>query len=204
MSKQDYMPKAQDTYLKWHDNLQHGVTLTTPGAAAGDILMLSVENGDLHGKMTAATLADNASKAAHKDLNQSIATSQADARKLVKRIKNSTGCTPALIAQLQIEGPEDSTDMTQASPTLGFTIKAGGVVEIDFDKLNAEGVHLYGRRGTETGFTLLASETHSPYVDNRPLLAANQPETREYKGVFFLGKAEIGLESAEVVATARP
>ena len=59
-------------------------------------------------------------------------------------------------------------------------------------------------RDGEAGFTLLASETHSPYVDNRPLLTAGKPETRQYKAMFFLGKSEIGLPSDVVPATAAP
>jgi hypothetical protein len=38
-------------------------------------------------------------------------------------------------------------------------------------------------------------------VDNRPLLAAGKPETRQYKAVFFTGKSEIGLTSAVVVTS---
>lgn len=48
------------------------------------------------------------------------------------------------------------------------------------------------------------AKTHSPYMDNRPLVTASKPETRKYKPVFFLGKSEIGLESDVVLATARP
>ena len=94
--------------------------------------------------------------------------------------------------------------MTQQKPTLGTTVKPGGVVEVAFNKMNAEGVHIYGMRDGETGFTLLASETHSPYVDNRALLVAGKPETRQYKAVFFLGKSEIGLTSDVVPAIAAP
>jgi hypothetical protein len=39
---------------------------------------------------------------------------------------------------------------------------------------------------------------------NRPLLMAGKPETRSYKAVFFLGKAEIGQQSDVAQATARP
>ena len=49
-----------------------------------------------------------------------------------------------------------------------------------------------------------ANETHSPYVDTRSLLVAGKPETRRYKAVFFIGKAEIGLESDIVEAVAKP
>jgi hypothetical protein len=47
-------------------------------------------------------------------------------------------------------------------------------------------------------------KTQDAYVDNRPLLTTGKPETRSYKAVFFLGKAEIGLQSDVVQATARP
>jgi len=36
------------------------------------------------------------------------------------------------------------------------------------------------------------------------MLTAGKPETRQYKAVFFIGKSEIGLPSAVVVATAKP
>ena len=44
----------------------------------------------------------------------------------------------------------------------------------------------------------------TPAAANRPLLTAGKPETRQYKAVFFLGKAEIGLPSAVVIAIAVP
>ncbi len=204
MAKRDAVPKTQDGYLKWHDTLKAGVTAATPGATAADPTMLTADNADLHAKMTAATNADNASKAAHTALNISIGSSQKNARALAQRIKKSTAYTVAVGNTLGIEGAEDSTDMSQQKPTLDATPDIGGVVEIGFNKLEAEGVHLYGMRDGDAGFTLLASETHSPYVDNRPLLVAGKPETRQYKAVFFLGKSEIGLPSDVVPATAAP
>jgi hypothetical protein len=204
MAKRPFVPKTQNAYLKWHDNLKTGVTATTTGATAADVTMLTADNAALHAKMTAATNADNASKAAHTDLNNAIASTQANARKLAQRIKKSTGYTTVIGNTLQLEGAEDSTDMTQEQPVLDAEAQSAGVVAIGFNKLDAEGVHLYSQRDGDAGFTLLASETHSPYVDNRPLLAAGKPETRQYKAVFFLGKAEIGLPSDVVIATATP
>jgi hypothetical protein len=204
MPKQYFMPRVQDAYVKWHDNLKAGVSANTPGATAADAAMLAADNAALHAKMTVATTADNAGKAAHADLNTTISTSQANARKLAQRIKSSTGYTTVIGDTLQLEGAEDSTDMSQQKPTLDANVKSGGMVEIGFNKMSAEGIHIYGMRDGDAGFTLLASETHSPYVDNRPLLTAGKPETRQYKAVFFLGKSEIGLESAVVVATAKP
>jgi hypothetical protein len=204
MAKQYFIPKQQAPYVQWHDTLKGGVTATTPGATAADATMLTADNATLHAKLTAATLADNASKAAHADLNNAIAASKTNARLLAQRIKKSTAYTEVVGKQLNIIGAEDTTDMTQEQPTLFASVKAGGVVEIDFNKMDAEGVHIYGMRDGETVFSYLASETHAAYVDNRPLLAAGKPETRQYKAVFFIGKSEIGLPSAVVIAIAAP
>ena len=204
MAKQYFIPKQQTPYVQWHDTLKGGVTATTPGATAADATMLTADNATLHAKLTAATLADNASKAAHADLNTAIAASKTNARLLAQRIKKSTAYTEVIGKQLNIIGAEDTTDMTQEQPTLYASVKAGGVVEIDFNKMDAEGVHIYGMRDGETVFSYLASETHAAYVDNRPLLAAGKPETRQYKAVFFIGKSEIGLPSAVVIAIAAP
>ena len=204
MPKQYFMPRQNNAFLKWHDNLKANLSATTPGATAADVTQVTADNADLHAKATAALNADNASTTAHALLSTSLANSQKNARALAQRIKKSAAYTKAVGDTLQLEGAEDSTDMTQAAPTLAATAKMGGVVEVAFNKLLAEGVHLYEERGDATGFSYLASETHSPYVDNRPLLVAGKPETRQYKAVFFSGKAEFGLESNVLVVTARP
>jgi hypothetical protein len=41
-------------------------------------------------------------------------------------------------------------------------------------------------------------------MDNRPLLTAGEPKTRQNKSKFFMLKSEIGLESTVVTATAKP
>jgi len=204
VAKEYFIPKQQAPYVLWHDTLKGGVSANTPGATAADVAMLTADNAALHAKLNAATLADNASKAAHADLNNAIATSKTNARLLAQRIKTSPTYTDVIGDQLNIIGPEDSTDMTQEKPVLAAVVKLAGVVEIGFNKKDAEGVHLYGMRDGEAAFSLLASETHSPYVDNRPLLTAGKPETRQYKAMFFLGKSEIGLTSDVVPATAAP
>jgi len=204
MAKQYFIPKKQADYLNWHDSLKGGVTATTPGATAEDVTMLTADNATLHTKLTAATLADSACTAAYADLHQAVVATKTNARLLAGRIKKSTAYTEVLGKQLNIIGAEDTTDMTQEQPTLYVIIRANGVVEVDFNKIDAEGVHIYGQRDGETAFTLLASATHARYIDNRPLLVPGKPETRQYKAVFFIGKAEIGLTSDIVTAIAAP
>lgn len=58
-------------------------------------------------------------------------------------------------------------------------------------------------RGDETAPTFLARDTSSPYVDNRPLLVANQPETRTYTAFYVLHDEEIGLVSDAVSVVCR-
>lgn len=79
-----------------------------------------------------------------------------------------------------------------AASVLYTDAKVNGVVEVAFNKNGAEGVHLYVQRAGDGGFTYPASETHSPYVDNRALATAGKPEMRKYKAVFFHGETEIG------------
>src|ERR1035437_7521851 len=183
MAKRPFVPTSQDAYLKWHDTLKAGVTAATPGATAQDMAMLTADNTALHAKMTTTTTADTGSKAAHADLNTTIATSRGHARALAQRIKKSI-----------------------RYPAVTTNAKLGGVVEVGFDKLGGlvEGVHIFSQRDGDAGFGYLASETHSPYIDNRPLLVAGKPESRQYKAVFFLGKSELGLPSDVVPATAKP
>jgi hypothetical protein len=204
MPKRHYVPRKQSVYLNWHDNLTARVTAATPGASAGDVTMLATDNSSIHAKMIAASTAKIASLAANADLRQALATSKTNARGLAGRVKKSTGFTPMLGDELDLFGVENSTDMATAAPKLKAVVKPAGVVEIGFNKKNAEGVRFYGRRGAEPGFTYLGSEIHSPYVDARPLLDPAKPETRQYKALFFMGKQEVGLQSNVVVATATP
>ena len=136
MAKQYFIPKQQAPYVQWHDTLKGGVTATTPGATAADAAMLTADNATLHAKLTAATLADNASKAAHADLNTAIAASKTNARLLAQRIKKSTAYTDVIGKQLNIIGAEDTTDMTQEQPTLYATVKPYSPVPLNHWRRN--------------------------------------------------------------------
>lgn len=130
----------------------------------------------------------------------------------------------ALGSLLGIEGPQDTTDLTTSKATLAGVDQTGGVVELDFDKSISDGVNIYAKRDGDADFVFLArdapparhsslcrtgtrrtrSEGGSPYIDNRPLLAVGKPELREYKAVYVLSDAEIGLFSDEVVVKCAP
>lgn len=94
--------------------------------------------------------------------------------------------------------------LTAPKPGLTASDTSGGVVELAFSKSKSDGVNLYSQRDGEAGFVFLARDTSSPYVDNRPLLAAGKPEVRRYKTIYVLNDQEIGQFSDEVTVTCRP
>ncbi len=55
---------------------------------------------------------------------------------------------------LGIVGPEDTTDISTLKPDITGEDKKGGVVEIDFNLANSEGVNIYSRRDGDADFNL--------------------------------------------------
>jgi hypothetical protein len=65
-------------------------------------------------------------------------------------------------------------------------------------------VNIYCQRENDTGWTKLARDLGSPYVDNRPLLQSGKPELRRYTAVYMTKDDEIGKYSNEVVVSCAP
>ena len=123
---------------------------------------------------------------------------------MVRRIKAAPTYTEALGSLVGIIGPEDTTDLATAKPTLLGLDKRGGCVEVSFNLLTSEGVNIYSQRDGDTEFKFLARDTCSPYVDNRPLLVAGKPELRRYKAVFVIGDEEVSQFSDDLTVNCSP
>ena len=90
----------------------------------------------------------------------------------------------------------------------------GGVVEIDFNLANSEGVNIYSRRDGGTNFRFLARATElaapesdeggPPCLDNHPMLVAGRPELREYKAVFVVADKEVSQFSDKITVNCAP
>ena len=206
MPKQDPIPRPDPQFLIWHDQFKTFVTanIATFGLVAGDATQINTDNADIHTKVTAVTTTGNIASQAVADKNTSRANGEKHARALAQRIKAHPAYTTALGELGGIEGPQDTTNLATATPTLKGVAKPGGVAELTFSKSISDGVDIYSKRGTETVMTFLARDTSSPYVDNRPLLAAGQPELREYKCIYIQNDAQIGLFSNEAVVNCAP
>ncbi len=206
MPKSDFIPNRDGDFLAWHDQIKTaadniGATLDI---TAADLSNLNDDNSALHEVLTLTNAADAAARQVKAQKNTTRRATEQRARTLAKRVKLHANYTTALGQQLGIEGPEDTTDMSTARPTLTITVMPHGSCQIGFPKLKADGVNIYSRRGTETAYTYLARDTESPYIDNRPLLNPTQPETRQYKAIFVIGDDEIGLESDVAEGVCKP
>lgn len=103
---------------------------------------------------------------------------------LIARMKTSPNYTETIGTDLGIVGAEET-----GKPTPRFTAETlDGTpcqcVKLVFYKYGHMGVHIEGRRGTG-GWEFLSVDTESPYLDERPLLTAGQPEVREYRMRFW-------------------
>jgi hypothetical protein len=62
---------------------------------------------------------------------------------------------------------------------------------------------IYSKRGSETEFTYLATDTHSPYTDNRVKLDSGKPEERQYYAYYFSNDYEVG-QASDIVTAVMP
>jgi hypothetical protein len=112
----------------------------------------------------------------------------------VGQLKKNTLCTVAIQTTLGILGEEIVVDYTLMQPTLKLSL-SGGFIHVSYVRSHAEGILLYGMRGTETEFTLLATITKTTYNDTRPNQTVGQAEKRQYRAFFMVGDVKVGLES---------
>ena len=90
----------------------------------------------------------------------------------IGRWKNAEGYTDTIGADLGIVGaaPVAHTD----PPVLSAGDVAQNSVELDFNLYEHDGIWTESQRQGESGFTFLATDTGSPYVDNRPVKTPGQ------------------------------
>lgn len=205
MAKTYYIPRPDDQFLTWHDHFKTAATSIgmTLGIAGSDLIALGNDNTTFHGKVAALVTATAGAQQATAEKTATRQTVELNARNLAKRVKLHKNYTEALGEQLGIIGAEDTATLDGVAPTIKVKSQPNAVVELQFEKNKADGVNIYCQRGNEPTMTFLARDTYSPYVDNRPLLAAGTPEVRHYRVRFLVADAEVG-EPSELTVTVRP
>ena len=122
---------------------------------------------------------------------------------LVAEIKKNNAYTEAI--DLGIVGSPD----TASHPAPGLRAEAVQgtgcqCVRLPFQKWSHMGVILESRHGAGGAFETQAIDTESPYLDERPLLAAPTPEVREYRARFWDKGTPNGDRTDVVTVTVSP
>ena len=202
MARQDYVPDGDSEFTVWAEAFSAG--LASSGASVGidgaEIMAAQAEIAATLAAISAALAQRNAAQAATATKRQMRSDTESLIRALVRRIKSHPAYTETLGQSLNIVGPEDTTDLQNARPTLTPVSVLAGAVTIGFNKSIADGVRILTRRGAESGFSLLAVDTVSPYVDTRANLGAG-PETREYCAQYLDADDPVGQISDTLVVT---
>lgn len=206
MPRNDFIPARDADFGDWLANLSTQATAlaqTTTVIAGSDQAVIAALLTDYNTAAAAATSASAMAQQASAGKKASRQTVEGQVRPLVRKWKANSGYTVAIGEQLGVEGPEDTTDLTNAKPTLKGKAVPGGV-QIDFNKSKSDGVKLWSKRDGDADWVFLALDTQSPYVDNRPVLVAGKPETRRYRALYVSADTDIGQFSDELVVTANP
>lgn len=206
MAKGDYLKTGEADYLAQHDEWKtaaHALGASV-GFSAGDLTAIDADNATLHTDIAASNAADSVAQQKTQTKRTTIKNTKTRHRAKAQQTKKDPNYTPAFGEQLKIIGDEDGTDLSTSKPTLNVKALLHGTAEAGFDKSISQGVNLYCKRGSETVPSFLARDTSSPYVDNRALLVAGQPETRTYTAIYVVDDAEIGLVSDAVAVVVQP
>lgn len=131
-------------------------------------------------------------------------------RMLVGQLKAHNNYSKTIGEDLGIEADETTFDEENYKPE-GSAKAVLNVVTIKFSKKGVDGQAIYSKvttgvstlpstpgspaPATLSQYTKIAIDFHSPYVDNRALTVAGQPELREYYLRGVLSDAEIGVPS---------
>ena len=193
----DFIPTSDDALNLWLANFKTKLTgyADTLSIAASDITNYQ----DQCDALTAAIVEVNTfhqqyrNKVKSKDDLRTLTIG--GLRTLINRIKTEPAYTQAMGADLGIIGTAQHTDFSAAKPALTAGM-VGGQITVAFKRGHSNGIRLYCKRGSETTFSFLALDTHSPYHDTRENLVSGTPETRQYYAYYINNTDEqVGLQS---------
>jgi hypothetical protein len=130
----------------------------------------------------------------NKQAEQNALSSKGGLREFANYVKSQPNYTTDMGIQLGIEGSDSIINYADLKPVLNVVYE-GMNITIKFKKQGTDGIKIFSRRGSETEFTFLATDTESPYVDNRPKLNSAGPELREYQAVYLIRDDAVGQTS---------
>lgn len=121
---------------------------------------------------------------------------------MMERIRNTVGYTTALGEALGIISVPGGPPL--GDPTLTAVAEPNSEVRVIWVKASADGVLVESQRAGETTWTVLGTDSSSPYLDSRAPLVAGQPEVRRYRVQYLVNDIPVGNYSAIVTVTTVP
>ena len=193
--KKDYVPSRNGDKVPWATNLKAEIPTDGPTVGESTSDVTAVETAaqgvvdEVNNMKAAKTAYQSAMKTATDNMNGHIAV----IRRHAQRMKTSPAYTPGIGENLGIEGDDHVVDVANSAPVLKISKVPSGY-QIDFNLLNYfDGVHIYRKRPADAGFSYLATDTSSPYIDTDAMV-----DNTQYHAFFLLHDAEVGKVSAEV------
>lgn len=114
---------------------------------------------------------------------------------LVRRLKTNSFYNTSIAELLDIVGKDVLVDYTTMKPIISLLF-TGGFVKLTFKRYYADGLWIECKRGDESVFTYVDNLIAGTYfIDKRPNLIADKPETRCYRTWYTLHDKIIGLVS---------
>jgi hypothetical protein len=128
-------------------------------------------------------------------------------RATVQRIKAHPAYTESIGLALDLvskAGKSPSGPTPEAKPSATAKAEPGSTVRINWVKAGFDGVLVESQRAGETLWTLLGTDTQSPYVDTRAPVQAGVPELRRYRLRYVKSDVPVGSYSDEMIVTTTP
>lgn len=195
MAKRDYVPSREPEQIPWSVNLK--IKIATHGATVGlspdDITTVQ---GNCDTVVNSVEIFEQAKRDFQEASNKKEALKTPainSIRTFAQRIKKNAAYTTAIGEDLGIIGDEQTVDVANSQPELKHSKVPSGH-EFKFNlKGFFSGVDIYKKLPSATGFTFLARDTSSPYVDT-----ATVENGTQYYAYYMLGDREVGQQSATV------
>ena len=109
----------------------------------------------------------------------------------IDQIRVHPACTDEIKAALGIVNPvEPTATLSDLKVPLSLEALPGRVV-VKWRKGSLDGVNVYGQRGSESTWLLLARDNRPPYEDLRPLSQPGMPELRRYRVIGVVDDREV-------------
>lgn len=118
-------------------------------------------------------------------------------RGVIGRMKKNHNYTPVIGEDLGIASGATPAPAIP-KPTGSVSSDGNFTATVKFKKAGFSGVEVWSQRAGETVWVRIATDSFSPYVDNRPPLVAGQPEERRYR-LRYLDKDEPVGEFSDVL-----